>query len=38
MCVKHFFNRTIMDEEFEALFEYVEHQLLGKVIMGLETT
>jgi hypothetical protein len=27
-----------VDEEFEALFEYVKHQLLGKVIMGLKTT
>jgi len=27
-----------MDEEFKALLEYVEHQLLGKIIMGLEAT
>jgi hypothetical protein len=25
-----------MDEEFEALIEYVEHKLLVKTIMGLE--
>jgi len=38
LCVKHVYNRTIVDEEFDALLEYVEHQLLGKVIMGLEAT
>jgi hypothetical protein len=27
-----------VDEKFEVLFEYVEHQFLGKVIMGLEAT
>jgi hypothetical protein len=29
-----------MDEEFKVLLEYVdhEHQLLGKVVMGLKTT
>jgi hypothetical protein len=27
-----------VDEVFEALLEYVEHQLLSKVIMGLEAT
>lgn len=38
MCVELFFNQAIVDEEFETLLEYVEHQLLSKVIMGLEAT
>jgi hypothetical protein len=25
-----------VDEEFKVLLEYVEHQLLGKLVMGLE--
>jgi hypothetical protein len=25
-----------LDEEFEMLLKYVEHQLLGKVVMGLK--
>jgi len=25
-----------MDEEFKVLLEYVEHRLLGKIVMGLE--
>jgi hypothetical protein len=29
---------VIVDEKFEVLLEYVEHQLLGKVVMGLEVT
>jgi hypothetical protein len=37
-CVERVYNRTIMDEEFKALLEYVEHQLLGKIIVGLEAT
>jgi hypothetical protein len=27
-----------MDEEFKMLLEYVEHRLLGKIVMGLEIT
>ncbi len=27
-----------MDEEFKVLLEYVEHWLLGKIVMGLEVT
>jgi len=27
-----------MDQEFQALLEYVEHRVLGKVVMGLEVT
>jgi hypothetical protein len=38
LCVELFFNQAIVDEEFETLLEYVEHQLLSKVVMGLETT
>ncbi len=27
-----------MDEEFKALLEYVEHRLIGKVVMGFKTS
>ncbi len=38
MCVEHVHNQATMDEEFKVLFEYVdhEHQLLGKIVMGLK--
>ncbi len=32
MCVERVHNLTIMDEEFQALYEYVEHKLLVKTI------
>ncbi len=27
-----------MDEKFELMLEYVEHQLLNKIVMGLKAT
>jgi hypothetical protein len=38
LCVEHVHNWVTVDEEFKALLEYVEHQLLSKVIVGLEAT
>lgn len=34
--VERICNRNTMDEEFQALIDYVEHKLLVKTIMGLK--
>jgi hypothetical protein len=36
VSVEHVRNRDIVDEEFQALIDYVEHKLLVKTIMGLK--
>ncbi len=38
MCVECVQNLATMDEEFQALVEYVEHQLLVKSSMALDAT
>ncbi len=38
LCVECVYNWAIVDQEFQALLEYVEHQFLCKVVMGLEIT
>jgi hypothetical protein len=38
VCVECVQNPTIMDEEFQALVEYVKHQLLVKVNMASDAT
>jgi hypothetical protein len=38
MCVEHMWNPTTVDEEFQALVEYVKHQLLVKASMALDAT
>jgi len=36
VCVEHVRNLANMDEEFQALIEYIEYKLLVKTIMGLK--
>ncbi len=38
ICVERMRNPATMDEEFQALVEYVEHQLLVKANMALYAT
>jgi len=38
MCVERVRNSTIVDEEFQALVEYVKHRLFVEVNMGLDAT
>ncbi len=38
LCVNCVHNWTIVDEKFELMLEYVEHQLLSKIVMGLKAT
>jgi hypothetical protein len=38
MYVEHMQNLATMDEEFQTLVEYVEHQLLVKASMALDAT
>jgi hypothetical protein len=38
ICIERVWNLATMDEKFQALVEYVEHQLLVKVNMALYAT
>ncbi len=38
VCVECVCNQVTVDEEFKVLLEYVEHQFLGKIVVGLKVT